>query len=145
MTQLEQLIDDLMTKVRDIFAADGELTHPWWLLENESGERGLVVTPMAANAKDMVAEAMRDFVRGQSRYAMAMEAWFATHQADDVPPSERADRSEGVLVCGEDRNGESRGLMMEIKRKDGVATLGKPEVFQGLIGRFMLFDHGKPN
>lgn len=92
---------------------------PQWMLVNEDdGEIQIVATPWENDRqKRLVVEAMRQSMRntGVSAYSLLVEAWFAVipmsestpREYKGPPPSERADRREGVVITAANRQGQT--------------------------------------
>lgn len=140
---LQALMDQLTENVLVRFREDGELRAPVWLMETAKGEMIVVMTPIGPDDdKNALAAAMRALLKQHDahRYAFAMEMWFATETKETVknspPPSQRFDRSEGIMVTAEDRNGETRTVIYEIERKGATVTLKPPEAMNASVGRF---------
>jgi hypothetical protein len=139
---LEELMTRLSENVLIRFGEDGELRAPVWMMQTQSGQLIVVMTPIDRDTdRDMVAEAMRTLFKEHKakRYAFAMEMWFAVDRdtvRNSTRPSQRPDRREGVLISGEDCNGETRSVMHEIDRSSGAPVLKAAELFGGFGGRF---------
>ena len=143
MSNLETLLRVHARVSRDDFLRDGELWSPLWLIENDLGKRLIMAVPMSArDDRDAIAGMLRKAIRefGGVRYAFAMEAWFVPSTAKDqfgAPPRDHPERRECLIIQGEDKNGEQRGVFYEIKRHgDRKPTLSKAEPTQEFTGRF---------
>ena len=145
MSVLEKLMKVATRAARHEFGNEGSCGMPKWLIEDEHGHRILIATPFekTPDYKDIVANSMRQMLKefGAVAYVLAVESWFISHKLDDprrdLPPSQCADRQEGVFICGEDIHGNSQSILMEIKRDGDNATLGKAQVTESSIGRFV--------
>jgi hypothetical protein len=129
---------------RQDFLRDGEHWSPLWLIENDLGKRLLMAVPMGQkDDRDAIAAMMRKAIRGFGgvRYAYALEVWFLPPVKDpskvQVSPRNSPNRREGLLIQGEDINGEQRVVFYEIKRHgDGKPTLSKAIHSTEFAGRF---------
>lgn len=127
---------------------------PMWGMVTEKGQSVLVATPFdnGERGKEMVAEGMRLFMQEAHvmRYTFTSEAWVATQTKRptefDLPPSERTDRKEILMIVGGDRIAGDACRVYEIVRdaddkvvdikfeKDLSADGGKMEGrFSGLL------------
>lgn len=87
-----------------------EQLSPSWLLQNQDGERALVMTPWASDIeKSAILAAMRKTMRVQQTvsYSLVVEAWAASYPngtdwQNYVRPSKREDRMEMVMVLATD-------------------------------------------
>lgn len=142
MSNLETLMRVHARAAHHDFYRDGHLWSPLWLIENKEGQRLLLATPMDKDASreayaEMVRKAIKQF-RGV-RYAYAMETWYLQIEEGQpmVRPSTSPNRKEGILIAGEDIDGEQRVVRYEIKRHgDRKPTLGKAEFDQEFSGTF---------
>jgi hypothetical protein len=98
--------------------SSAELT-PAWLLITVKGEIEIFATPWGNNRqKHLVIETMRDVMREKqaTAYSMVTEAWLAHATAEEMrsseysglPPSERSDRQEAVVIMAANKDGEHR-------------------------------------
>jgi hypothetical protein len=152
MTALQKLIDDF---TRDYvfarFKQEGELGSPVWMIETVDAQRIMVVAPLEEGTdKDMLAVIVRQLIKQHNgcRAVMASETWFASYKSiDEVnnapPPSKQADRKEGVMIVGEDRDGETRSFVCEIDRSDKLVTLKPMKRMDLSFGRWTNMFEGK--
>jgi len=116
----------------EMFEHEGEVTM-FWLAETSSGEQLRLVTPVvipegtpSAEAKHMIADKIREFFREHDvvRYGQAAEAWAATDETYDGPPSEHPRRIEMISLTADDGI-EFLAAMRDIIRPEGAkAYLG---------------------
>jgi hypothetical protein len=103
-----------------------ELT-PVWLMVTWDGKIEIFATPWGSDLEKRLAiEAMRLTMREKQvqAYSMLTEAWMARATPDEVkqqeysglPPSQRADRQEAVVIMAANRDGETRYRTLETVR-----------------------------
>lgn len=115
------------------FYKKGEVGPPMWLIEDDCGNRIVVMT--ALDSSEEMAKAARQSLKGLRavRYAFVMEAWFVTDREgaglDNMRPSENPLRREGVWFSAEDKDGNRLVRHYEIHRREGAKPwLEKMEV-----------------
>lgn len=139
--KLEDLFQTCVTSARDSFMKDGAL-HTHWVVEDKRGARILIAfTPDIP--KDAMLEQMRKIAKDREivRYVVEMEAWMGI--GGDLPPSQRADRMEAVVVLGADRQDNTVFVSIEIERKGGKHYLGETIRASGddsVSGAFQIFE-----
>ena len=101
---------------------------PAWLLITAKGDIEIFMTPWGNDReKHLVIETMRDIMREKraTAYSMLTEAWMACATPEEtksgdysgLPPSQRADRQECVVMMAADKAGDSRYQSLETVRE----------------------------
>jgi hypothetical protein len=126
-------LDDMVRLAREhatrvMVGSKAELT-PAWLLITAKGDIEIFATPWGDDRqKRTVIEVMRDVMREKhaTAYSMVTEAWMARATAEEaksaeysgLPPSQRADRQEAVVIMAANKDGEHRYETLATMRGD---------------------------
>jgi hypothetical protein len=135
-SSVEKMMDKALDFARDMIIGtnddeDESAFAPAWAMVTQNGQTVVVMTPFVGGpeAKDAIAEGMRLVMKEAHviRYTFTSEAWTASQRAPfnpgDLPPSERNDRKEVLMITGGDRvTGTKIRLFDIIRDEDGVVT-----------------------
>jgi hypothetical protein len=157
----EQFVETIRVEVLRRFNETGELL-PTWFLQQEDGKILLLTTPYEKNTlqKDIVDFAIREAIAEKNiqRFVYISEVWMANvkdvtslKNYKGLPPSERPDRKEAVMLIAEDISGKSIMACADIFRNP-VTNLGmiaeiklNMEAVRDREGRFVdMFKRKKP-
>jgi hypothetical protein len=149
-------LDEMVRHAREhasrvMVGSKAELT-PAWALITAKGDIEIFATPWGnAREKHMVIETMRDVMREKrcTAYSMVTEAWLAHATAEEMksaeysglPPSQRSDRREAVVIMAANKDGEHRyETLMTMRAGDGTCAELRP--LSGSEDRFVgVFDN----
>lgn len=138
----ESLIEDCIRMARNYYLEQerepSDEMQPTWHLLSGNNQTALIVTPFIGpdeNVKDLVAMTIRKFISEThvKRYAFMSEAWLATSSKEQwknnkLPPSQRSDRVEVIIIMAQGRDDEGLMKAFEIVRdwETGKVTDLKP-------------------
>lgn len=148
---LEELVKNVGEKVRQLFVLDGRVG-PTAVVKDARGLEYLPLTFADRQSKEESLLVMQLFLRATKEITdcvLVVESWMAfvslEEAADNpIPPSERLDRGEGIMLLGESRTGEKVAYYIPITRQPTVLgpTTEMPIFMTQMYGS--LFPPGKP-
>jgi hypothetical protein len=160
MVTVEQLISLAETQAKNVLIGTKEELTPAWLVVDWTGNVEIFATPWQNNEeKHLVTVVMREIMRARQAqaYSLLVEAWFARVPQEEMgkeytgpSPSQRDDRSEGVVAVAVHRDGQQAhrhweivrsegGACVELRRLDGPEDRISSTLFDNLL------DDGRPN
>jgi len=112
--------------------ADAELV-PTWALAKSDGSLMIAATPFGSNLeKDLMVDAIKKLIKLHDVVSVSLlsEAWMVTQNkppsGDDLPPSERPDRIEVVMISVEDAAGAHVRIWSVERGEGGKVTALTP-------------------
>lgn len=131
LTDLQKLAECAEDTSRHSFNA-GDVLMPMWLVMTGDGNISCISTPFGSTAeKNAVDMYIKKFLKEKDAvcYVFAAEVWVRRVDPDkstdlDIPPSEHPDRSEVIMITGEDRRRNRVWRTIPITRDGDTATLG---------------------